>query len=331
MKDVAARARVSLGTVSNVLSGANAVSAELRARVEKAIDELGYLPNEFGRSLKTQRSRMLGMVVSDIANPFFAEMVRGAEDAAVEKGYVLVTFNTNDRPGREEMVFDLLRSRRFDGLLAVVALQKRKHPHLEAARQDGLPVVFLDRVPPDFPADAVVVDNEDGVRQSIEYLIASGHKRIGYLGGRQTLYIAKERLQGYRQAMKKADLPEIIREGDFREEAGYEQALELLQSPEPPTALFTANMRIAIGALRAIGELGLAVPQQIALATFDYVEWLDAFHPKLTCVVQPAYEMGKKATALLLDRIEGKGTEEPVTLRLPVTLRVAESTNGREH
>lgn len=326
IKDVAARAGVSLGTVSNVLSGLPSVSPDLRRRVERAIRDLGYRPNQIARSLKTKQTRTLGLVVSDITNPFFSEMARGAETAALQAGYLVTAFNTDDRPDLEQSVFEMLLPRGFDGLLTVVALTRASHPHVEKLIAAGVPVVCLDRKVPDLRADAVVVDNVSGVRHCIQHLIDSGHGRIAFLGGKSGMYIAQERLSGYLDAMQAAGLAPLVRHGDFREESGYALAHELFSGAVRPTALFGGNLRMTIGALRALHDLGCDPPQHAAVATFDHFSWLDAFHPRLTAVVQPAHEMGAAGVRLLIDRIEGREKGEPLTITLPTTLRLEEST-----
>jgi LacI family transcriptional regulator len=326
IKDVAVRAGVSLGTVSNVLSGLPTVTPDLKKRVQTAIRELGYRPNHVARSLKTRQTHMLGMVVSDITNPFFPELVRGAEDAAMESGYVLTTFNTDDHLEREKHVFELLQSRQVDGLLVVVALQRGDHSHLKRAMSAGVPIVCLDRIPKGVSVDSVTVDNVRAAENCTQHLIDIGHRRIAYIGGRSGMYIAGERLRGYRKAMEKAGLPLIEREGDFRLDSGRQIGHELLFGPDKPTAVFIGNLLMTLGVLKAISESGLRIPEDVAIATFDYYPWIDGFHPRLTAVIQPGYDIGYRAARLLIDRLEGKRTEPPVKLQLETKLRIAEST-----
>lgn len=326
IKDVARRAKVSIATVSHVLSGSGRVSDATRARVKRAAAELDYRPNLIARSLKSRRTHTIGMVISDIANPFFPEMVRGAEDASLARGYMLATFNTDDRPERERHVFDLLHTRRVDGILAVVAIERAPLPHVEEALHSGTPVVCLDRQPQDLSIDAVKVDNAGGVELAVAHLIERGYRDIAYIGGSPKMYIAPDRLRGYTAAMRKAGLPLRVVHGDFRRDSGYHAAIELLAASPRPDSLFVANLMMTIGALEAIRSLGLSVPENLGMAAFDSIDLLRGFRPQLTSVVQPSYEIGYQGANLLLDRVEGVRKGAPVVVNLPCELRIGESS-----
>mgnify|MGYP005840997561 CR=1 FL=1 len=327
IKEVAALARVSIATVSNVMAGIARVSPATRQRVLAAIEQLGYRPNHIARSLRSRRTRSIGMVISDITNPFFPEVVRGAEDAALARGYLLSTFNTGDLPEREKLIFTMLESRQTDGLLVVTALKRGQHPHVAAAMALGTPVVCLDRRPRDLAVDTVTVDNAAGVEMMVNHLIERGFCSIAYLGGGRGMYVAPERLAGYRRAMRKARLPLIEFRGDFRRESGYQVGKKILALQPRPEALVAANILMAAGFLEAIGEAGLEVPRDIALATFDKVAILRGFRPQLTCVEQPTYRMGYEGANLLIDRLElVTPHSDPVHLVLPCKLEVGEST-----
>jgi LacI family transcriptional regulator len=331
IKEVAKKAGVSVGTVSNYLTGAVPVSPHLKKRVEKAIRVLNYHPNHIARSLKTQQTRMLGMVISDITNPFFPQMVRGAEDAAIKQGYLLVTFNTDDQPDRQAQVLHVLRYRKFDGILLVVALPRGDVSPIQATVEAGIPIVCLDRIPEGIELDSVTVDNIRGARDCVAHLIERGHRRVATIAGSKGMYITEERLQGYYNALRDAGLQvrrSLVKEGDFRKDKAYNAAMELLRQPDPPTAIFAANSIMAFGVLHAIEDLGLSCPKDIALATFDDLSFGDAFRPHLTCVAQPSYDIGRMGAELLIDRIKGQGQPEPVHLRLDTELRVRESTAG---
>lgn len=329
IKDVARKAQVSIATVSHVLSGSGRVSTETRARVRRIAAELGYRPNLVARSLKSRRTHTIGMVISDITNPFFPEMVRGAEDAAMARGYMLATFNTDDRPDRERQVFEVLQTRRLDGILLVIALTRAAHPHVDEALRAGTPVVCLDRLPRDLSVDSVRVDNAAGVALAVNHLIERGYRSIAYIGGSPRMYIAPERLQGYAAAMKAADLPTRIVHGDFRRESGYHAAFELLAAKPRPDALFVANLLMAAGALEAASDLSLSTPEDFGMATFDHVGLFRGFRPDLTSVVQPNYEIGYQGANLLLDRIEGVRTQPPVSITLPCQLKIGDSSRPR--
>lgn len=327
--EVAKRAGVSIGTVSNVISGNVPVSDHLKKRVLDAIRALDYHPNHIARSLKVRQTNMLGMVIPDITNPFFPEMVRGAEDAALAKGYLLVTANTDERIEREKNVVSVLRSRQVDGLLIAVAPARGELAHLQSVMEAGIPIVCLDRVPPGISLDSVAVDNVKGAQDCVRHLIRSGHCEIAIITGSLALEIGRERLKGYEAALRDAEIAirrELILEGDFREESGYRMAKEILLGQRRPTALFVSNGVMTLGVLQALDEIGVRCPEDIALATFDDLPFGRAFHPHLTAVAQPTYEIGFQGANLLIDRIEGRLPEKPVSIRLASELKIREST-----
>jgi LacI family transcriptional regulator len=333
IRDVARAARVSVGTVSNVLSGSASVRPELRRRVDEAMRELDYHPNQIARSLKTRQTKTLGMVISDITNPFFPQVVRGAEDAALLHGYLLITLNTDDQVERERRALGMLRARKVDGLLLTVSASNAEMSHVAHFLEAGLPIVCLDREVPGLDLDIVCTDNARGARMCMQHLLSRGHRRIGYLSGSPGLYTAAMRLSGYEQALRDAGLepdPTLILHGDFRLESGYRLAKELLLQPEPPTALFASNAMMGFGALKAVHELGLRCPEDIALAMFDDVPFGDVIQPRLTVVAQPAYEMGRAGAELLIARLEGReSSPAPLRLTLSPELVVRESTSAR--
>jgi LacI family transcriptional regulator len=329
IKEVAKRAGVSVGTASNVLSGTVPVSPARRESVLAAIRDLGYHPSDVARSLKLRRTNMLGLVVSDITNPFFAQLVRGAEEAALAQGYLLLTFNTDDRVEREKHVLGVLRGRRVDGVLLVVAPIRGESSHIAETIARGTPVVCLDRVPRGVSVDSVTVDNARAARECVEHLLDMRHRRIGILTGSMLLATAQERMRGYRRALQAHGLsvdPALVKEGNFRMESGYELASELLRSPNRPTALFVSNGLMAIGALRAVADLGLRCPEDVALATFDDLPLSEVLSPPLTSVAQPAYQMGYEGARILFDRIKSKRMDGPVRVRLQAQLKIRQSS-----
>jgi len=332
IKEIAKRARVSIGTVSNVINNSAVVSPRRRERVLATIRELDYHPNHVARSLKVKQTRMLGMVISDITNPFFPQLVRGAEDVALRHNYLLITFNTDDKIDREKQVLAVLRARRVDGILLVVAPGTGSHGHILNAVKAGIPTVCLDRLPVGVNVDSVSVDNIGGTRTCVQHLIAMGHRRIGIVTGPTVLQTARERFQGYTEALKKAGIPiksELIREGDFRLESGQALGRELLASGDRPSAVFVSNNMMALGTLRAMEELGLRCPEDVAIAMFDDFPLADAFRPRLTAVAQPAYSIGYRGAELLIQRIEKKRLDQsPIRIHLGTELKIRDSTAG---
>jgi LacI family transcriptional regulator len=328
IKEVAERAGVSIGTASNVVSGSARVGKTRTARVLAAIRELDYHPNEVARSLKVKQTKMLGMILPDITNPFFSDLIRGAEDVAFERGYLLLTANTDEQVEREKRFVTALRSRRVDGIL-LAASANQKETHLNSAVAAGIQIVCLDRLAHNLAVDAVLTDNTRGTEECVRHIIRTGHKRIAIITGSLELAIARERLAGYRLALKEAGIkyvPQLVMEGDFREGAGYRLGKELLLRRDRPSAIFACNGVMTLGLLIALDELSVKCPEDIALATFDDLPFAHSFHPHLTAVAQAGYKMGAQGATLLIDRVEGKLTGRPQMFRLAPELKIREST-----
>lgn len=303
--DVAKRARVSTYTVSVVLNKSAKASPELTRRVLKAARELNYTVNDVARSLQTRKTRTVGMLIPDIASPFYAKVVRGAEDVLKEAGYSLLLGSTYNDPVEQSQYVSLFRSKQVDGVMLFVAPGEASDVRdLVAARK---PVVFVGREPVGFQADAVVPDYANGTRRAVEHLIGKGHRRVGIITGHLPLTSSSERIVGWRRALKKAGLQEdkrLIQEGDWTAESGYRATLSLLDLEERPTAIFTSNFLMLTGTLRALKERGLRCPTDVEVLSSDDSEWLDVFEPRISTVVQPSYAMGQHAAELLLKRLE---------------------------
>jgi LacI family transcriptional regulator len=328
--EVAERAGVSIATVSNVIRGTRRVSPKLTERVQAAIRELNYSPNEIARSLKVRQTRMLAMVLPDITNPFFPEIIRGAEDTAFERGYFLMTANTDEQIGRERRIVAALRSYRVDGVLLASA-SGTDTSHLKSIIDAGVALVCLDRTVPGVKTDAVLLDNVRGARECVRHMIQKGHRRIAIITGPLDVQTGRERLRGYEEALREADIPaekSRILEGDFRHDSGYRLGRQIMEQTVRPTAIFVCNGVMTLGVLKAFEELNIRCPKDIALATFDDLAVDSPFHPHLTTVVQPSYEMGARAASILIDRIEGHISREPTTVRVAPTLIIRESTDA---
>ena len=328
--EVAKRADVSIATVSNVIRGTRKVSPKLTERVRAAIRELNYSPNEIARSLKVRQTRMLVMVLPDITNPFFPEIIRGAEDTAFERGYFLMTANTDEQIGRERRIVAALRSYRVDGVLLASA-SGTDTSHLQSTIDAGVALVCLDRTVPGVRTDAVLLDNVRGARECVRHMIQKGHRSIAIITGSLDVQTGRERLRGYEEALREADIPieaQRILEGDFRHDSGYRLGKQIVESGNRPTAIFVCNGVMTLGVLKAFEELKVRCPQDFALATFDDLAVDSPFHPHLTTVVQPSYEMGARAAAMIIDRIEGRLSNETTTVRVAPTLIVRESTKS---
>jgi LacI family transcriptional regulator, galactose operon repressor len=330
--EVAKRASVSIATVSNVIRGTKRVSPDLQERVRAAIRELDYSPNAIARGLKVKQTRMLGMVLPDITNPFFPGIIRGAEDTAFDRDYFLVTANTDEQIGRERRLLGALRSYRADGILLASA-PGSDVSHIRRTIKSGVSVVFLDRLVAGVEGDAVLLDNVKGARECVRHLLQLGHRRIAIITGPHTLQNARERLQGYEEALRESDVnldSALIFEGDYRLESGHRLAKQLLRDRSDASALFVCNGVMTVGVLNAFEEAGLHSPRDMSLATFDDLTLDPSSHSHLTAVVQPSYEMGSRAATLLMDRIEGRLTGDPIVLRVVPTLVIRDSTARHE-
>jgi LacI family transcriptional regulator len=326
-RDVAERAGVSTSTVSHVLNNTRWVSPDLRQRVLSAMQELNYEPNAVARSLKVKRSNTLGLIISDIGNPFFTAVVRGVEDVAQERGYTIILCNSDEDPAREAAYLRVLSARRVDGL--ILAPAGVRHDYLVRLARAHFPLVFLDREVPDMPMTSVLLENEVAAREGVRHLIRLGHRRIAMVSGRPLVTSTIDRIAGYRHALDEAGIPvddRLIVSGDSRTEPARLASDAVLDVDPAPTAFFVANNLMTIGAVAAIHARGLAIPRDIALVGFDDFSWADVFRPRLTTVAQPTYELGRTAAELLVARIASEPETPPERIVLPGRLVVRESS-----
>jgi LacI family fructose operon transcriptional repressor len=305
LKDVAERAGVSYATVSRVLANKPNIREETRQRVLQAVHEVGYRPNRVARSLRSQNSQIIGVVVSNIIYEFFAPLVRAIEDYVSQHDFGLVLCNSDESPQKEKRSVNLLVEENVAGV--VIAPTIEENDALDQLLDAQIPVVTVDRRVKDCSGlDSVVIDNAKSAFQLIDHLITNGYRRIGAVLGSQSLYTARERYAGYKQALQFHDIPldpAIVASDTPSPENGYALALALLKMSTPPTALFTSNHLLASGAFKAIKEVGFTLPDDIALVTFDNSTWTELVEPKLTVVEQPAAKLGYTAADLLIQRI----------------------------
>ena len=306
MRDVASLAGVSLSTVSRVVNGSPPVAPELAERVEQAVEMLGYRHNLAARNLRRADglSATIGLVFEDVSNPFFSAVHRGVEDVARERSVLTFAGSSDEEPARERELLEALLARRVDGL--VVAPTSSDHSYLAREVEAGIALVFIDRPPPFLDADVVVSDNVGGARTAVAHLIAAGHRRIGFLGDQPEVHTATERLRGYREALAAHAIeedPRLIAHPAFRATDAEETTRRLLSVSEPPTALFTSQNLITLGALRTLHEMGLQ--HSIALVGFDDVLLADVIEPGVTVVAQDPYRIGREAAELVFSRLDG--------------------------
>jgi LacI family transcriptional regulator len=323
--DVARESRVSVFTVSAVVNNKAHVGKKLRERVEAAIRKLNYRPNLLARSLAKQKTHTIGMIVPDIANPFFPMVVRGAEDAAQKRGYNLLLCNSDDTQVREESALELLLSKRVDGILLTKAICDITPSLRQMIEEMNIPIVLVMRTFPKISKDAIITDDYQGAYEAVCHLARSGRSRIGLMGGPMKVSNGKARWQGFHDALKANDLsyePSLVIEGDYRTESGYRGGHVLLS--QRPDGVYVANYLMTVGLLKAAEEMGLQCPEDFGLVSFDDYPWLGIFRPKLTTVELPKYQLGLEAADLLLDRIAGK-TGPGVLKKLLPELRVRDS------
>lgn len=321
--DVARRAKVSVATVSAVINDSAYVSPLLRSRVTRAVSELEYKPNLLARSLATQQSRMLGMIVPDISNPFWPAVVRGAEDRAHAAGYTLLISNSDDDPAKQDLYLNLFLAKRVDGILLAKAPGPIDGDTCQQIAAGKTSVVQMLRVDAKWKGDAILLDDEDAAYEAVAHLLRLGYRRIGIVSGPLRVATAARRLAGYRRALKdwgvKADRA-LQYEGDFRVRSGSEAGTALLK--KRPEAVFVSNYLMAVGFMMAVRQYRLRCPQDIALVTCDDHPWMEAFTPRLTTVNFPKYELGAEAARILLARLADRDrAPERLELRSALCIR----------
>src|ERR1700722_5001453 len=323
--DVARESRVSVFTVSAVVNDKSHVGQKLRKRVEAAIQKLNYRPNLIARSLAKQRTHTIGMIVPDIANPFFPMVVRGAEDAAQKHGYNLLLCNSDDNLDKEEKAVELLLSKRVDGILLTKAADDFRPELRQMIGEVNIPFVLVMRTYPKLTKDAVITDDYQGAYDAVAHLARSGRRRIGLVSGPLKVSNAKARWEGFHDALKAKGLPyepELIVEGDYRIDSGFRAGHALLS--HRPDGVYVANHLMTIGLLQAAEEMGLMCPEDFGLVSFDDYPWLGVFRPRLTTVELPKHQLGSDAAELLIRRIGGDRSKA-VVRKLPPELRIRES------
>jgi LacI family transcriptional regulator len=329
--DVARESKVSVFTVSAVINNKAHVGKKLRERVEEAIQRLNYRPNLVARSLAKQRTHTIGMIVSDIANPFFPMVVRGAEDAAQRQGYNLLLCNSDDTLEKEETQIELLLSKRVDGILLTKAAGDLSQALRQMIKQVNIPFVLVMRTYPKLTKDAVVSDDYHGAYDAVSHLARAGCRRIGLISGPLKISNAIARLQGFKDALQTQGLPlenDMMIEGDYRIESGFRAGHALLS--HRPDGVYVANHLMTIGLLQAAEEMGMKCPDDFGLVSFDDYPWLGVFHPKLTTVELPKHQLGSEAVELLIRRIGGSA-EKAVVRKLQPELRIRESCGFALH
>ncbi|WP_242682019.1 LacI family DNA-binding transcriptional regulator [Desertivibrio insolitus] len=326
MRDVAARAGVGLKTVSRVINGEPNVSPAMIARVQQAAAELDFRPDFYASRLRRpgRRTHSLGLLVGSVANPFWGAIARAVEDVSAEHGTAVLIASVDEDPGREQPLVAEFVRRHVDGLVLTAVAESQEYVAAERGR--GTQLVFVDRSPSGVDADAVVSDNEAGAAAAAAHLVRHGHRRIAYFGDDPLIWTARERRRGFVEELGRAGIPtaEVPVVESLRDEDTAKRAiLEVLSQPDPPTALFTSQNLVTIGAIRALRELGLH--REVALVGFDHVAMGDLLEPGITVVGQDPYRMGDVAARLVFARMAG---DESAYERRVVPVRLIERGSG---
>ena len=332
IKEVADRASVSTATVSRTLNGSSLVKPRTADKVWRVIRELGYYPSTQARALVSGRSRMLGLIISDIVNPFFPELVKSFEFAATHRGYEVIVANTDYSPERMTTCVRRMIERQVDGV-AIITSEIERHLIVELSRRK-LPIVFLDVGKLKPLISNISVDYAKGIREAAQHIVSLGHKRIGFISGPDTLQSARTRRSAFLKCISDCgikDQQRIVVEGNHKVDGGDTAMAQMLSMSEPPTAVLASNDLTAIGALRAITRTGLRIPDDISLVGFDDIELCQCTQPPLTTVRLSRAELGQKAFDALYRHLEGEcaGGEE-IKVSTKLVLRQSTATaNGR--
>lgn len=335
ISDVAKAAGVGRATAARTLGGYGYVSAATRDRVLEAVEALDYRPNAIARSMSTGSTQTIGVVIGDIGNVFFADLVRGITDAAKEEGFDTIIINTDEKLEAERDAVNVLLDKRVDGVIITsAAVAASEAPHLLEFRKVGIPIVLADRLVSGFDVDAVIIDNRGAAREAVNVLIGAGHRRIAMIWGpkkdvpseteedmntesRQGLWTIDERFQGYRDALRAADIPvdpKLIATGKRSEHDAAAQLIRMLSLQDPPTAVLTTETEPTIGVLRAIRSTDRKCPQDLSVIGFDDSPWAAVMSPPLSMMEQPTEQLGRAAARLLLKRIHGSVAEASVSI-----------------
>jgi len=336
IKDIARALGLSVSTVSKALRGSHEISEETKKHVLAYAAEHHYKPNPIAQSLKRGRSKSIGVIVCNIDNNFFSAVINGIESVARQKDYNVIITQSQESSEREITNSEHLSSRSVDGLIISLSAETKNVDHLIKLHEKGLPMVFFDRITDEIATHKVIADNYKGAYEGTRHLLEQGFRRIAHITSSPSISITTERLEGYNKALSENGLSPFPGHIQYCLHGGMiadelEQAIDrLFQSAQPPDAIFTASDRITIGTLAVLNKRGIKIPQQVAIAGFSNFSSPELFCPPLTTVRQPAFEMGKTATELLLQLIEGK--HKPASFEkkvLPTELVIRESSKKR--
>lgn len=333
--DIAAKANVSAMTVSRVINNTGKISEKTRAKVKRVMEEMNYVPNQTARSLVLQQTKLLFLLITDITNPFYTTLARGAEDAAKKYGYRLLFGNSDESLEKEAEYVTTILQTRVDGVLLAPAGDPSL-PHLESLRRHSVPFVLLDREVPGVECDIVLGDSKEGARQLVDHLAASGHRRIAIVNGSDSISSARLRLQGYMDGLKLNELPyeeQYVFETSFGSLSDLSEMEQWLNGLDPlPTAILSGNNVLAVEVMRLLRHRGLRVPADISVVCFDDLGPYSDIDPFLTVAAQQAYQFGYMGTTMLIERIADREGAQPwKKIVLPAELLVRRSVRNLTH
>ena len=325
--DVAVEAGVSVATVSRVLNGKTNVNPELARRVHAASGKLGYRPNSVARSLRRRSSDVIALIINDVGDPFFTAITRGVEDVAQRSGFSVLLCNTDEDADKEAKYLKVVEQEQVAG---VILSPHSASSDVSRLIQAAVPLVAIDRTL-DEPVDSVMVQSREGARRATDHLIDAGWKRPACISGPSRASTAHDRLEGYLESIRRhSGFEELYALGAFSQRGGAEAAATLLDAPTPPDALFVANAYMALGALEEIQRRGLHMGEDIGVIAFDNAPWTPFTSPPMSVVAQPAYDVGRQAAQLLMDRIRSNAPQAGRAMTLSTSLIIRASSQHAE-
>ena len=307
--DIAKKLKISASTVSRALNDHPDIKQETKTQVKNIAKKLNYFPNPIARSLKNKKSNVIGVIVPEIEHDFFSSAISGIEDVAYHSGYIILVCQSNESYEREVVNTNALMQQRVAGLIVSISQNTKNGDHFKDLMNRGIPLVFFDRACSDITANKVIIDDAKSAFNAVTHLIEKGHKQIAHFSGPKVLKICEQRLKGYKDALKKANIPvnnKLIRFGGLHEADGYNAMDILLKESIILDSIFAVNDPVAIGAFQRIKEAGLKIPEDIAIVGFSNNKITSLVEPSITTVDQPSFEMGKKAAEILIEMIENE-------------------------
>ncbi len=330
IKDIAKQTGLGLATISSYLNGGN-VREKNRIKIEQAIEELHYEVNEVARGLKTNKTKMIGIIIPELNNIFCAEIITEVEDILRAHGYATMICDCRTDEKREKEAVEFLKKRRVDGVIVMPSGNKGKHLNLFS--KAGIPVVLIDRKLNDVECDCVLVDNYKGTKEAVRLLIEQGHHKIGMIAGPEQVFTAKERLLGYVEALKEANIPvkeKLISHGDYTISGGAAGMRQLVEQNQDMTAVVISNYEMTMGAMIEANELQIQIPEQISVIGYDNIAFARACVPKLSIVTQPTKEIARNVSELMLQRLNSYSElAEPMVVKLQTGFVEGKSVKGQ--